>query len=107
MRNFTTEDDDSMEAMNKDDIYRYFGHMQSEQIKHAQMKQKPGKEYLHRTRSILTIILRRSRMGTVWFYTSTSNKRAARPKLYLWPATLWGVHYTTSCNTQSSAPEDG
>ena len=30
----------------------------------------------------LTLILRRSRMGTVWFYTSTSNKRAARPKLY-------------------------
>ena len=27
-------------------------------------------------------ILRRSRTGTVWFYTSTSNKRAARPKLY-------------------------
>ena len=24
----------------------------------------------------------RSHMGTVWFYTSTSNKRAARPKLY-------------------------
>jgi hypothetical protein len=23
-----------------------------------------------------------------------------------WPATLW-VHYTTSCNTQSSAPQDG
>ena len=23
-----------------------------------------------------------------------------------WPATLW-VHYTTSCNTQSSVPEDG
>ena len=23
-----------------------------------------------------------------------------------WPATSWG-HYTTSCNTQSSAPEDG
>ena len=23
-----------------------------------------------------------------------------------WPATSW-VHYTTSCNTQSSAPEDG
>ena len=22
------------------------------------------------------------------------------------PATSWGVHYTTSCNTQSSAPED-
>ena len=32
--------------------------------------------------SNLTLILRRSRTGTVWFYTSTSNKRAARPKLY-------------------------
>ena len=31
---------------------------------------------------ILTLILRRSRTGTVWFYTSTSNKRAERPKLY-------------------------
>ena len=30
----------------------------------------------------LTLILRRSRTGTVWFYASTSNKRAARPKLY-------------------------
>ena len=30
----------------------------------------------------LTFILRRFRTGTVWFYTSTSNKRAARPKLY-------------------------
>ena len=30
----------------------------------------------------LTLILRRSRTGTAWFYTSTSNKRAARPKLY-------------------------
>ena len=30
----------------------------------------------------LTLILRRSRTGTIWFYTSTSNKRAARPKLY-------------------------
>ena len=30
----------------------------------------------------LTLILRRSRTGTVWFYTSTNNKRAARPKLY-------------------------
>ena len=32
--------------------------------------------------SLLTLILRRSRTGTVWFYTSTSNKRAVRPKLY-------------------------
>ena len=30
----------------------------------------------------LTLILPRSRTGTVWFYTSTSNKRAERPKLY-------------------------
>ena len=32
--------------------------------------------------TVLTLILPRSRMGTVWFYTSASNKRAARPKLY-------------------------
>ena len=32
--------------------------------------------------AVLTLILRRSRTGTVWFYTSTINKRAARPKLY-------------------------
>ena len=32
--------------------------------------------------TLLTLILRRSRTGTVWFYTSTSNKRAARPNLY-------------------------
>ena len=32
--------------------------------------------------SSLTLILRRYRTGTVWFYTSTSNKRAARPKLH-------------------------
>ena len=31
---------------------------------------------------LLTLILPRSRTGTVWFYTSTSNKRTARPKLY-------------------------
>jgi hypothetical protein len=31
---------------------------------------------------VLTLILRRSRAGTVWFYTSTSNKRTVRPKLY-------------------------
>jgi heme/copper-type cytochrome/quinol oxidase subunit 4 len=30
----------------------------------------------------LTLILPRSPSGTVWFYTSTSNKRSARPKLY-------------------------
>ena len=53
MRNFTTEDDDTMEAMNEDDIYRYLGHMLTKQIKHAQMKQKLGEEYLKRTKSIL------------------------------------------------------
>jgi len=31
--------------------------------------------------SSLNLILPRSRTGTVWFYTYTSNKRAARPKL--------------------------
>ena len=31
---------------------------------------------------IITLTLWRSRTGTVWFYTSTSNKRVARPKLY-------------------------
>ena len=30
----------------------------------------------------LTLILPRSRTGTVRFYTSTSNKRTARPKMY-------------------------
>ena len=53
MRNFITEDDDTMEAMKEDDIYRYLGHVQSKQIKHAQMKQKLGEEYLNRTKSIL------------------------------------------------------
>ena len=37
---------------------------------------------LSKTEPVLTLILPRSRTGTVWFYTSTSNKRAARPKLY-------------------------
>jgi len=35
MRNFTTEDDDTMESMNEDDMYSYLGHMQAKQIKHA------------------------------------------------------------------------
>ena len=42
---------------------------------------KPWEKYLAPA-SYITLILRRSRTGTVWFYTSTSNKRAARPKLY-------------------------
>jgi Sec-independent protein translocase protein TatA len=58
MRNFTTQDDDTMEAMNEDDIYRYLSHMQSKQIKHAQMKQQLGEEYLNRTKSVLKIKLK-------------------------------------------------
>ena len=53
MRNFTTEDVDTMEAMNEDDIYSYLCHMQSKRIKQAQMKQMLGEEYLIRTKSIL------------------------------------------------------
>jgi len=34
MRNFT-KDDNTMEAMNEDNMYRYLGHMQVKQIKHA------------------------------------------------------------------------
>ena len=53
MRNFTTEYDDTMEAMNDDDMYRYLGHRQAKQIKHARMKQKLGEECLNRTKSTL------------------------------------------------------
>jgi len=35
MRNFTTEDDDTMEPMNEDDMYRYLSHMQAKQIMHV------------------------------------------------------------------------
>jgi len=53
MRNFTTEDDDTMEAMDEEDMYKYLGHMQAKQIKHARMKQKLGEEYLNSTKSTL------------------------------------------------------
>jgi hypothetical protein len=53
MRNFTTEDADTMEIMNEDDIYRYLGHMQSKQINYTQIKQKLTKEYLNCTKSVL------------------------------------------------------
>jgi len=32
MRNFTTEDDDTMEAMNEDEMYIYLGHMQANKL---------------------------------------------------------------------------
>ena len=57
--------------------YKYLGTEENECI-HQQMKGGLKKEYTTR----LTLILLRSRTGTVWFYTSTSNKRAARLKLY-------------------------
>ena len=44
MRNFTTEDDDTMEAKNED-MYRYLDQMEAKQIKQAWMKQKLGKKY--------------------------------------------------------------
>jgi hypothetical protein len=53
MKNFRTEDEDIMEAMNEDDIYRYLGHIQTKQSKRAQMKRQLGEEYVHRTESIL------------------------------------------------------
>jgi hypothetical protein len=53
LRNFTTEEEGTMVAMTEGDIYRYLGHMQTKQIKHAQMKQQLGDEYLQRTKSIL------------------------------------------------------
>jgi hypothetical protein len=53
MRSFTTESNDIIKAMNEDDIYKYLGHMQTIQMKHTQMKQKLGEEYLNHTNSIL------------------------------------------------------
>jgi hypothetical protein len=53
LRNFTTEKGDTVTAMKEGDIYKYLGHMQTKQIKHAQMKQQLGGEYLQRTKSIL------------------------------------------------------
>jgi hypothetical protein len=53
LRNFTTEEEGAMAAMTEGDIKKYLGHMQTKQIKHAQMKQQLGSEYLQRTKSIL------------------------------------------------------
>ena len=62
-RNFATEDgDDTMEAMNEDDMYRNLGHMQAKQIKHARMKQKLGEEYLNGTKCILKTKLNGKKM---------------------------------------------
>ena len=54
-------------------------HSQSYFLSHTHSDSQP---FQYAIRSALTLILRRSRTGTVWFYTSTSNKRAVRPKLY-------------------------
>jgi hypothetical protein len=53
LRNFTAVEEDTMIAMKEEDIYRYLGHMQTKQIKHTQMKQQLGEEYLQGTKSIL------------------------------------------------------
>jgi hypothetical protein len=53
MRSSTTGNDDTMEAMNEDAIYKFLGHMRIKQMKYTQMKQKLGKEYLNRTKCIL------------------------------------------------------
>jgi hypothetical protein len=53
LRNFTPEEEDTMIAMKEVDIYKYLGHMQTKQIKHTQMKQQLGNEYLQHTKSIL------------------------------------------------------
>ena len=49
---------------------------------YGQFRSRKGAKTEAEYNSHLTLILPRSRTGTVWFYTSTSNKRAARPKLY-------------------------
>ena len=46
------------------------------------MRNQYSRSYKTENKLTLFLILRRSRTGTVWFYTSTSNKRAARTKLY-------------------------
>jgi hypothetical protein len=51
--NFTTEEEDTVIAMKEEDIYKYLGHMQTEQIRHSQMEQELGDEYLQRTKDIL------------------------------------------------------
>jgi hypothetical protein len=53
LRNFTTEEEDTMIAMKEKDMYKYLGHMQTKQIRHTQMKQQLGNEYLQGTKSIL------------------------------------------------------
>ena len=70
MRNFTTEDDDTMEAMNEDDIYRYLGHMQAKQIKHARMKQKLDEECLNRKKNIKAKLNGKNRINAIKSYAT-------------------------------------
>ena len=75
MRNFTTEGEDTMEAMNEDDMYRYLGHMQAKQIRHARMKQKLGEEYLNRTKSVLkTKLSGKNTIKAINTYATASTK---------------------------------
>jgi hypothetical protein len=57
MRSFTTENNDTMEAMNEDDIYKYLDHMQTKQMKTNEKKL--GEEYLNFTKNILKTKLNR------------------------------------------------
>ena len=50
-------------------------------------------------RSLSAEVFQLMKVFTCWNYDIRSQNNN-------WPATSW-VHYTTSCNTQSSAPEDG
>ena len=60
-----------MEAMNEDGIYIYFGHMQTKQLKHTQMKPKLGDEYSNRTSSILKTKLNgKNKMKTINTYAT-------------------------------------
>jgi hypothetical protein len=64
LRNFTTEED----------IYKYLGHMQTKQIKHAQMKQQLSYEYLQRTKSILKTKLNgKNTIKAINTYNSSTN----------------------------------
>ena len=47
-----------------------------------------------------------ARMGRGVYRALVGKPEGKRPLAGRWPATPW-VHYTTNCNTQSSAPEDG
>jgi len=68
--NFTTEDDDTMEAMNEDDIYRYLGHRQAKQVKRAQMKLRQGEKYLNSKKRIKDTVLWKNMIKAINIYAT-------------------------------------